>query len=156
MILWFVVPFVLRIGALAAEFPIVDTPDYKGAIVPAEAAAGDKRLVGTYEGFWTPTAEQIAKAESSITAFLEASKEKYAQRERAKLKWFRRQYLGYIKGGAKCILCNFLPAAKKGTDPFEGLRQSFIITYDRGPDYWTIHYFTEEDKCGKFHVDLGY
>lgn len=149
---------VLAVGlpGTAAEFPMVDTPDYKGAIVPADAAANDKRLSGLYAGFWTPSLKEIAKAEVRIAAFLETSKEKYAPRQREKLKWFRRQYFGYTRGVEKCIFCNFLPGVKEAQDPFEGLRDSFVIVHDRGPDYWSIHYNSEQDACSKFHVDLGY
>ncbi len=142
--------------ASAEDFPIVDTPDYKGAIVPAGDAARDSRLAKSYGGFWTPTPEQVAKAEARIATFLEASTEKYAPRERKKLKWFRRQYLGYTKDGEKRILCNFLPGVKEGQDPFEGLRRSLVLLYDRGPDYWKIDYRLEKDECEGFHVDLGY
>jgi hypothetical protein len=143
-----------RVSVIAADFPIVDTPDYKGVIIPAADAA--ERFARNYAGFWTPTAEEVAKAETRISAYLDASKEKYASRERSKLKWFRRQYFGYTKEGEKRIFCNFLPGVKDHGDSFEELRQGFLSVHDGGPDYWRIHYNFATNDCSQFHVDEGY
>lgn len=58
------------------DFPIVDTPGYKGAIVPAEEASKNAHLAERFDGFWTPTTNQIAKAEAKIGLFLEKSADK--------------------------------------------------------------------------------
>jgi hypothetical protein len=48
------------------DYPVVDTPTYKGAIVPAEEAARTSFLTNSYGGFWTPTTNDVAKAEASV------------------------------------------------------------------------------------------
>jgi hypothetical protein len=138
------------------DFPIVDTPSYKGAIVPAEEAARHRSLAKSYKDFWTPEPEQVAKAEAKIAAYIDKSTSKYATEIRRKLKRFRRQYVGYTADGEKRILCSFLPGVKQGEDPFVGLRRSFIKVYDGGPSFWEIHYRVEKEECDKFHVDGGF
>ena len=138
------------------DFPIVDTANYKGAIVPAELAARHRFLAKNYREFWTPEPEQIAKAEVKISAFIAASKSEQAAEIGRKLKRFRRQYVGYLAGGEKCILCSFLPGVNDGEDPFSGLKRSFIKVYDGGPSFWSIHYQVEKDQCSRFSVDGGF
>jgi len=138
------------------EFPIVDTPAYKGAIVPAEEAAQTPCLLKYYQNFWTPTTNDIAKAESKLKAYLDSSTDDDAVRERRKLASFRRQYVGYTAKGEKRILCSFLPGVKPGQDPFVGLRRSFIKVFDGGPSFWRIDYRVEKDECDNFDVDHGY
>jgi hypothetical protein len=132
------------------DFPIVDTANYKGAIVPAELAARHRSLAKRYKDFWTPEPEHIAKAEAKISAFIAASKSEQAAEIGRKLKRFRRQYVGYVADGEKCILCSFLPGVKDGEDPFSGLRRSFIKVYDGGPSFWSIHYQVEKETGNKF------
>jgi hypothetical protein len=138
------------------DFPIVDTPAYKGAIVPAEEAARHRYLAKNYKDFWTPTTNEVAKAEAKLAAFIETSTDKQAAEIRKKLRRFRRQYVGYTADGEKRILCSFLPGVKEGQDPFAGLRRSFIKVYDGGPSFWQIHYRVEKDECDKFYVDGGF
>jgi hypothetical protein len=138
------------------DFPIVDTPDYKGAIVPAEEAARHRSLAKSYKDFWTPEPQQISKAEAKISAFIATSKSERAPEIGRKLKRFRRQYVGYVAAGEKCILCSFLPGFKDGEDPFAGLRRSFIKVFDGGPSFWSIHYQVEKDQLDKFSVDGGF
>jgi hypothetical protein len=143
-------------GVAAENCPIVDTPNYKGVIIPAESAARDEVLsVHKYSGFWTPTLQDIAKVEESISSFMRDSKEKYASREYEK-KWFRRQYVGYTKGAEKFVLCNFLPGVKEGQDPFQDLREHVLISFDAGPDYWEIHYGVEKDRCERLRINSRY
>jgi len=144
-------------GPLAeSDFPIVDTPDYKGAIVPAEEAARHRYLSGNYKEFWTPTPEQVAKAETRISTFIHSSSSPQASEIRRKLNRFRRQYVGYTIDGEKRILCSFLPGVREGRDPFVGLRRSFIKVYDGGPSFWQIEYRVEKDECDNFQVDGGF
>jgi len=138
------------------DFAIVDTPAYKGAIVPAEEAERHRYLAKHYKQFWTPTTNDIAKAEARLTAFIEASTDTHAAEIRKKLKRFRRQYVGYTADGERRVLCSFLPGVKRGQDPFAGLRRSFIKVYDGGPSFWEIHYRVEKDQCDGFRVDLGF
>jgi hypothetical protein len=142
-------------AAAGDKFLIVDTPDYRGVIFPPESAAQDKFLGKRYEGFWTPTLEQITKAETRIAMFLYDSTDKQASRERKKLKWFRRQYVGYTSHGEQRILCNFLPG-REGEETLTELEKAFLYSRDKGPDYWEIHYRLKNDDCILFHVDLGY
>lgn len=146
------------IGGPRAEkdFPIVDTPSYKGAIVPAEEAARHRYLEKHYKDFWTPTSNQVAKAEAKITAFIDSSTDKRAIEIGKKLPRFRRQYVGYTADGEKRILCSFLPGVREGQDPFADLRRSFIRVFDGGPSFWQIHYRIEKDECDKFHVNGGF
>ena len=138
------------------DYPIVDSPSYKGAIVPAEEAARHSHLEKRYKDFWTPTSNQVAKAEAKITAFIDGSTDERAVEIRKKLPRFRRQYVGYTADGEKRILCSFLPGVKEGQDPFAGLRRSFIKVFDGGPSFWRIHYRTEKDECDKFYVNGGF
>ena len=138
------------------DFPIVDTPAYKGAIVPAEEAERHPYLAKHYKQFWTPTTNDIAKAEAKLAAFIESSTDKHAAEIRKKLNRFRRQYVGYTRDGERRVLCSFLPGLKDGEDPFAGLRRSFIKVYDGGPSFWEIHYRVENDQCDGFRVDLGF
>jgi hypothetical protein len=138
------------------DYPIVDTLAYKGAIMPAEEAARTSFLTNSYGGFWTPTTNDVAKAEASVTRFIEASTDEHAVEIAKKIKRFRRQYVGYTAGGEKRVLCSFLPGVRQGQNPFAGLRRSFIRVVDGGPSFWEIHYRVEKDDCDKFHVDLGY
>jgi hypothetical protein len=137
------------------DYPIVDTPDYKGAIVPAEEALRHRSL-SNYKDFWTPTPEDVARAESKIAAFINDSKSSYAGEIRRKLKRFRRQYVGYTADGERRIFCSFLPGVREEQDPFVGIRRSFIKVYDGGPSFWEIHYRIDKDECDKFHVDGGF
>jgi hypothetical protein len=137
------------------DFPIVDTANYKGAIVPAEEAKRHRYLARNYKDFWTPAPEQIAKAEAKVSTFIDDSTSTQAAEIRKKLKLFRRQYVGYSIGGEKRILCSFLPGAKEGQDPFAGLRRSFIKVYDGGPSFWQIHYRVEKDQCDHFYLEGG-
>jgi len=139
-----------------SDFPIVDTPDYKGAIVPAEEAARHRYLSKSYKDFWTPTPEQVARAETRISAFIGNSSGPQVSEIRRKLNRFRRQYVGYTTDGEKCMLCSFLPGVREGGDPFAGLRRSFIKVYDGGPSFWQIEYRVEKDECDNFHVDGGF
>jgi len=86
------------------DFPIVDAPDYKGAIVPAKEASRHRYLAKNFKDFWTPSPEQVAKAEAKISVFIDASTSKQAAEIRKKLKRFRRQYVGHIAEGEKLIL----------------------------------------------------
>jgi hypothetical protein len=138
-----------------SDFPIVETPDYKGAIVPAEEAARHRYLSKHYKDFWTATPEQVAKAEARISVFIKSSSSPQATEIRRKLNRFRRQYVGYITDGEKHMLCSFLPGVREGSDPFVGLRRSFIKVYDGGPSFWQIEYRVEKDECDNFHVDGG-
>ena len=139
-----------------SDFPIVDMPDYKGAIVPAEEAARHRYLSKHYKEFWTATPEQVAKAEGRISAFIKSSSSSQAPEIRRKLNRFRRQYVGCTTDGEKRILCSFLPGVREGRDPFVGLRRSFIKVYDGGPSFWQIEYRLEKDECDNFHVDGGF
>jgi len=138
-----------------SDFPIVDTPDYKGAIVPAGEAPRHRYLSKHYKDFWTATPEQVAKAEGRISAFIKSSSSSQAPEIRRKLNRFRRQYVGYTTDGEKRILCSFLPGVREGRDPFVGLRRSFIKVYDGGPSFWQIEYRVEKDECDHFNVDGG-
>jgi hypothetical protein len=138
-----------------SDFPIVDTPDYKGAIVPAEEAARHRYLSKRYKDFWTPTPEEVGKAEARISAFMASCSGPQASEIRRKLNRFRRQYVGYTTDGEKRMLCSFLPGVREGGDPFVGLRWSFIKVYDGGPSFWQIEYRVERDECDNFHVDGG-
>jgi hypothetical protein len=137
------------------DFPIVDTTDYKGAIVPAEEAARHRYLSKRYRDFWTPTPEQVVKAEARISAFIASSSGPQASEIRRKFNRFRRQYVGFTDG-EKRMLCSFLPAVREGEDPFVGLRRSFIKVYDGGPSFWQIEYRVEKGECDNFHVDGGF
>src|ERR1043166_9593522 len=65
-------PHTTSVGPRAnKDYPIVDTPNYKGAIVPAHEASRHRYLTNHFHGFWTPTPEQIAKAETRVTAFVD-------------------------------------------------------------------------------------
>jgi hypothetical protein len=139
-----------------SDFPIVDTPAYKGAIVPAEEAARHRYLSKHYKDFWTAKPEQVAKAEARISVFLKSSSSPQAPAIRRKLNRFRRQYVGCTTDGGNCILCSFLPGVREGKDPFIGLRRSFIKVYDGGPSFWQIEYRLEKDECDNFNVEGGF
>lgn len=139
-------------------FPLIVTPNFKGAIVLKEDAAGDLYL-NRYRGFWTPTTNEVFHVEARLKEYLAGSTNKYAPQIRSKLSWFYRQYVGYTARGEKFILCNFLPGEKGerlGHDHFDSLRKAFIKVYDGGPDYWVIHYNVSKDQCEGLRVDLGY
>jgi hypothetical protein len=137
------------------DFTIVDTPAYEGAIVPAEEAARDRYLAKHYKAFWAPTTNEIAKAEASLTAFINGSTNEYAADIRKKLKSFVRQYVGYTAHGEKRILCNFLPTWGRWDIGGDWVH-FFLKGFDVGPDFWQIHYRVEKDECDHFRVESGF
>jgi hypothetical protein len=156
-------------------FPVIETTEYRGAIVP-EDYLGRKirdprrieRIIGIpAEGYWTPTRPDIERAEACISRFLKASQVGQAGTDgavgtevgpsvpanaellkiAAHVRAYGRQYIGLIQAGNRRVLCNLFP-----TPLVEDMswRHHIVVVDDGGFWYWRIVYDPSDDTCDQF------
>ena len=144
-------------------FDVAIGDDYVGAIVPSEWA--DQHLRGlAVEGFWTPSAAEIAQAERGIQLCLaqdearlrqriadgDPASERLARSVRAlreilpRLPDYRRQYVGIVVAGEKRVCCNF---ALRGALADAYWRDRLIQALDGGINHWSVRYDLEHGTC---------
>jgi len=156
-------------------FPIVETTEYTGVIVP-EDYLGRKipdprrieRIIGIpAEGYWTPTPRDIERAEACIIRFLKDSQVVQSANEgaveagvrpsvpanpeipkiAAHLHAYGRQYVGLIQSGDRRVLCNLFP---KPLAEDKSWRSHIVVVDDGGFWYWRIVYDPRDDTCNQF------
>ena len=72
-----------------------------------EAALGaDASFVGFKPPFWTPTDEDVRRAEAALSQLFEASENPRVARIRPTLGQYRRQYFGHSEGGTAILHIN--------------------------------------------------
>ncbi len=107
-----------------------------------------KPLVQATE-FWTPTKEEVLKAEEKIEEYLRSDPARYAELWR-KLPNYKRQYVGIIVNGHKRIFCNFF--CSKTFFPSEYLSVPLVVD-DGGECFFRIEYDLGDKKCYNFNAN---
>ncbi len=156
------------------RFRVVKMPAFEGAIVPAEymgpPSESAKWLGIPVEGYWTPSPEDVTKAEARVRSAMLAARtslqavtgpepqytppSEYTIGEIRKIvenyDGYHLQYLGIVVSGKKRILCNFFPRSEGDRWLLE-----WWVVEDGGFWYWTIQYDIEGDRCLGFESN-GY
>jgi hypothetical protein len=111
--------------------------------------AGDGDVGGYKHGaiteYWTPTVEDVVRAEPYIASYLSAKVPELA----AKYSTYIRQYTGFQLDGRKRIFVHFLCWAP--TAP--GWRCSAVVIDDGGDCYFQLEYDVESHECSKLWVN---
>ena len=115
-------------------------PRIIGAILPA---TGKMELT---QADWTPSEEQISKAEPDILKYIEQSNPRIFQN----LNKYRCQYWGITVEGRKRIYCNFF---RLTWDERFSWRTEPVIVFDGGDSYFQLEYDIETEKCLNFMVN---
>lgn len=121
-------------------YVLVKGEGLEGVIFPACAGF---TLDGTTATYWTPTKEEVLRAESRIPAFLKAK----APRLTRPLARYKRQYVGLVVGGKKRVLCNFFL-----TSPPQWQRRPVVVE-DGGEAFFHLEYDLESDQCLNLQIN---
>jgi hypothetical protein len=175
--------FLIASGALASEYVGVRNGAIDGAIIPAEeptawlksirdgrgSSFGIGVLLGVdAEGFWTPTREDVSKAESLLPASLQRWQrdpllvEPSARENKARQKFladsiqailasyssYRRQYIGLTIRGKRVIYFNSFPSS---TDP--GYLRDLVMACDGGYAYWRVLFSVDNSSFHDLDVN---
>lgn len=171
-------------GPQRPRFPSVIESTFGGVIVPKEypeklvASVGSASKVFGYtvDGFWTPTPQDVLRAEQRVRAALAEARQNFAavagpqkwppsaqtyamgeiEKIVVNLAKFDAQYAGVIIGGQKRILCNFM-RRESGAEHFVGNSRmcQWVQVSDGGFWYWQIQYDCATDTCLGFESN-GY
>ena len=98
--------------------------------------------------FWTPTKEQVLKAEEKIKEYLKHNSPGHAPDLWQDLPKYKRQYVGIIVDGHKRIFCNFYRWDRP-------LSSKPVFVLDGGADFFQLEYDLEDRKCYNFRTN-GY
>ena len=96
--------------------------------------------------FWTPTKEQVMKAEEKIEEYLKNNPVSNAHDLWRKLPDYKRQYVGVIVDGHKRIFCNFYCWNKRLSD-------KPVFVFDGGACFFRIEYDVDNQKCYNFETN---
>jgi plasmid stabilization system protein ParE len=145
------------------DLPILQGSTYLGVVFPADRAHEAAQLLGLrIKEYWTPTAVDVARCESTLRKALEAAAENpelldasvkghqdrrdFVAREirsiLAHLPEYRRQYVGIIPTrGVRRILMNSFPGhGPKADDQHPRWRHEIVVVEDGGYSYWRLQY----------------
>ncbi len=135
---------VLLITTAAAQKPVIVKTDKINGIICTNFS--DWKSLVTAKKFWTPTKEEVLKAEEKIEAHLKANPKAYADLW-TKIPKYKRQYLGIVVNGHKRIFCNFFCL-------LEGpLTDKPFIVFDGGACFFRIEYDLNDKKCYDFQAN---
>src|SRR6185295_9968804 len=107
-----------------------------------------KPLVQATE-FWTPTKEEVLKAEQKIEEYLRSDSARHVDLSR-KLPNYKRQYVGIIVNGHKRIFCNFLCSSAFFLSEYVFVP---IVVDDGGECFFRIEYDLVDKKCYNFNAN---
>lgn len=171
-------------GPQRPRFPSVAGSTFGGVIAPKEyfeklvssVGSASKVLGYTVDGFWTPTPQDVLRAEQRVRAAIAEAGQDFAavagpqkrppsaqrfamdQLEKivANLAEFDAQYAGMIIGGRKRILCNFM-RRESGSQHFLGNSRmcQWVQVDDGGFWYWQIQFDVATETCLAFQSN-GY
>ena len=122
---------------------VVVTQDFEGVVFAAEKKAFHWEFEGSVT-YWTPSQFEIVHAESLISSYL---KEK-APAIYSKLKTYKRQYVGFVRDGRKCIYANFFC-----NDHRMVWKTEELIVKDGGDCYFQIKVDLTQNRCFDLHVN---
>lgn len=144
--------------------PILPDRPFPAVIFPAEVARTQRPVSSWFSQFWTPTVEDVTKAEKRIAEFLatapdDPSISAYQRKLRIPLRdqptSYFRQYLGIVRDGRRVVLCVSNRIGRSGAPPPKW-RQQLEFWFDAAGWTWHIDYDVTADACNRFHVDEGY
>jgi hypothetical protein len=148
-------------------WPILTNRPFQAVVVPAESAKADRFLTNQFVGFWTPSVEEVAKAETRIAEFINAAstnseleplQRTLSIKVRDDTLLYVRQYVGISYSGRHSVFCNaiqsrYLKDTRVGDS--DRWRRGYIATFDVHNN-WRIEYSFAEDRCFGFRIDEGY
>ena len=100
---------------------------------------------GAITEFWTPTADDVQRAEPRITEYLQAN----APALVPKFSSYVRQYTGFRLGGRTLIFVQFFCVAPTNVD----WRCAPVVVDDGGECYFRLVYDVGGDSCGNLYVN---
>jgi len=112
---------------VVAESNFFILPAEKGAALLQQCSRSTPQGV---EGFWKPSAAEISGMENRLVLFLKTDPSKIV------LSDFRRQYVGFSRGGKRYIYGNFYRASLPVTLKNEDMEP--VMVCDGGPSFWGI------------------
>jgi len=114
------------------------------------------------EGFWTPSTSQIAALERNLATFIETRPSErhgivFAPRALPSdghhtvvaLDQYRRQYVGFIKGGKRYVYGNFYMSSRAPKDE----ASQAVSVCDGGWAYWGITYSVESGEFNDLQLN---
>ena len=129
----------------------VETDSYTGAIFSAEKTAVFIRwLDEPAESFWTPTADDVAKFETGLSSFIEATDIDYRDTQPIldRLSEYTRQYFGIVQGESRLIFSNFF-CDGMGMD----WEKTAVIVEDGGDCYFQVIYNVDDSIYTSFWIN---
>jgi hypothetical protein len=153
-------------GLLQAKEPLPLLPgrESPSVIIPANIASANNRLPKRFTDFWTPTVQQVEKAEGAINEFLLAASKDQTETTngwnkatyiQGRAKKYARQYFGAVVDGRQVIHCTGTSMAIAGGINGDW-RYDFFFTYDLPGGNWGIDYDLKDGTCSRFWVESGY
>jgi hypothetical protein len=140
------IPLLLGTAVFGQESGKVKTDKIEGIIC---ANVSDWKLMVTAKEIWTPTREEVLKAEEKVEDHLKNNPLSYAADLWRQLPDYKRQYVGIIVGGHKRIFCNFFCWTERP------LTEKPVFVLDGGECFFRIEYDLEDKKCYNFNAN-GY
>lgn len=152
----------------AADVYPVKTKGVEGVIVEARTAEKWAITDVKAQSYWTPTPQEIEKAESGLRAALEQGTKNPAAimpgpftnefyrarsvegigRVLGRSGEYRRQYIGVVVAGKRYLLLNSFPARETSLHE----RERYVHVMDGGDGFWRILYSVEDGKFSLFSV----
>lgn len=109
---------------------------YEGVMFPARQSTAFEAATGLeFEGYWTPSSEQVAALESALPDYLQGTAPPQSPELWRRLPEYRRQYVGIVEEGEQLIYANFF------CNPFAvEWQQEWVSVNDGGDCYFQLRY----------------
>jgi hypothetical protein len=120
-------------------FATVQGDRFLGAIIPADRVDDQNYFFGDWDGFWTPSANDVGSLEEGLaSALTDAGCDPYIHEHLAS---YRRQYVGVIVDGRRRILVNAFRfwEDEEPESHYYWLHQ-YVFVNDGGHYYWRIQF----------------
>lgn len=140
------------------DFVLVKTNAAEGVIVPAEK--GKDYFWRSYDNipthadkFWTPTKDDVIKAENKLAAYLKDKKPKYSLDLWKKLPEYKRQYVGVIIGEKKMIWINLFHK-NYIADTNDKWQREPVKVFDGGDQFFNIMYDLKTESFSDLFINM--
>lgn len=119
-------------------YPPVSGDGYEGVIVPEhDAGAFEPRA----EGYWTPTADDVARLEAGLPEYLRQAAPERAPQLWQRLGEYKRQYAGLIRDGRRLVYANYFCSTFD-----DSWRSAPLFVMDGGACFFQLTYDVERDS----------
>lgn len=150
-ILFLACPLLTEMGS-SSDSPIyLDTDDYEGVILPAAQFEDFHLWAGIEEpdGFWMPSADDIAELEVNLTEFIEENEDEFRRDIVEDLPDYIRQYLGYVAEGQRWIYVNALCNHGDGLD----WETDIVFVADGGDCFFQVIYNADTGEFSDLSIN---